>query len=89
MGPFQKILSEIFDQGGGVYVGIATVSITIMALVEFFMGGFKAPAWYVATPLGVYAFILGLFVVRKASDYFIDSKFNNAPDNPPEKKKEE
>jgi hypothetical protein len=82
---FQKILSTIFDHRGGVYVGIATVVVTIMALGEFFKGGWKAPAWYVAVPLGVYAFILGVFVVRKGAEYYMDSRYNSPADKPPEK----
>lgn len=83
---FQKILSTIFDQKGGVFVGISTIAVTFMAVGEFIWSGWKAPAWYVAIPLGVYAFILGLFVVRKGSEYFIDSRYNSPSDKPPEKK---
>lgn len=82
---FQKILSGIFDQRGGVFVGISTVAVTFMAVGEFLKNGFKAPAWYVDIPLGVYAFILGLFVVRKGSEYFMDSRYNSPPEKPPEK----
>ncbi len=83
---FQRFMSTVFDQRGGVYVGLATLAVTFMAVAEFIKGGWKAPAWYVTIPLGVYAFILGLFVVRKGSEYFIDSKYNSPPDKPPEKK---
>jgi hypothetical protein len=82
---FQRIMSAAFDQRGGVYVGMATVAVTIMALGEFFMGEWKAPAWYVAVPLGVYAFILGVFVVRKGAEYYMDSRYNSPADKPPEK----
>ena len=82
---FQRIMSAAFDQRGGVYVGIATVSVTIMALGEFVHSGWKAPAWYVTVPLGVYAFILGVFVVRKGAEYYMDSRYNSPADKPPEK----
>lgn len=83
---FQRLLSGTFDQRGGVFVGISTVAVTFMAVGEFLKNGFKAPAWYVSIPLGVYAFILGLFVVRKGSEYFMDSRYNSPPEKPPEKK---
>ena len=83
---FQKILSGVFDQRGGIYVGISTVAVTFMAVVEFIKGEWKAPAWYVAVPLGVYAFILGVFVVRKGAEYYMDSRYNSPPDKPPEGK---
>jgi hypothetical protein len=83
---FQKILSGIFDQRGGVYVGMATVVVTFMAVGEFVRNGWKAPAWYVAVPLGVYAFILGVFVVRKGAEYYMDSRYNSPQDKPPEGK---
>jgi len=82
---FQRIMSAAFDQRGGVYVGIATVSVTIMALGEFVHSEWTAPAWYVAVPLGVYAFILGVFVVRKGAEYYMDSRYNSPADKPPEK----
>jgi len=82
---FQRIMSAAFDQRGGVYVGMATVAVTIMALGEFVKNGWKAPAWYVAVPLGVYAFILGVFVVRKGAEYYMDSRYNSPADKPPEK----
>lgn len=82
---FQKFIGGIFDQRGGVYVGISTIAVTIMALGEFAKNGWKAPAWYVAVPLGVYAFILGVFVVRKGAEYYIDSRYNSPQDKPPEK----
>jgi len=80
---FQRIMSAAFDQRGGVYVGMATVAVTIMALGEFVHSGWEAPAWYVAVPLGVYAFILGVFVVRKGAEYYMDSRYNSPPDKPP------
>ena len=83
---FQKFLSNVFDQRGGVFVGISTVAVTFMAVVEFIKNGWKAPAWYVAIPLGVYAFILGLFVVKKGSEYYVDSRYNSPPETPPAKK---
>jgi len=83
---FQRIMSAAFDQRGGVYVGMATVAVTIMALGEFVKNGWKAPAWYVAVPLGVYAFILGVFVVRKGAEYYMDSRYNSPADKPPEGK---
>jgi hypothetical protein len=83
---FQTIMSGAFDQRGGVYVGMATVAVTFMALGEFVKNGWKAPAWYVAVPLGVYAFILGVFVVRKGAEYYMDSRYNSPQDKPPEGK---
>ena len=82
---FQKFIGGIFDQRGGVYVGISTIAVTIMALGEFAKNGWKAPAWYVAVPLGVYAFILGVCVVRKGPEYYIDSRYNSPQEKPPEK----
>ena len=80
---FQKILSGIFDQRGGVYVGMATAALVFMAVGEFIRGGWKAPLWYVTVPLGIYAFILGVFVVRKGAEYYMDSRYNSPPDKPP------
>lgn len=85
MDSIREFLTKLFDQRGGVYVGISTIAVTFMAIGEFVAGGWKAPSWYVAIPLGVYAFILGLFVVRKGSEYYIDSRYNSPPDKPPEK----
>jgi len=90
----QKILSGIFDQRGGVYVGISTVTVTLMAIAEFITSGFKpgiagwhpvAPVWYVAVPIGIFAFILGLFVINRGTNYYMDSRFNSPADKPPEK----
>lgn len=83
---FQKILSGIFDQRGGVYVGMATVAVIIMALGEFVKSGWKAPAWYVSVPFGIYAFILGVFVVRKGAEYYMDSRYNSPPEKLPDPK---
>ncbi|MCK9361703.1 hypothetical protein M0Q28_05800 [Patescibacteria group bacterium] len=83
---FQKMMSSLFDQRGGVYVGMATAALIFMAVGEFVQGGWKAPAWYVTVPLGVYAFILGVFVVRKGAEYYMDSRYNSPPEKPPEPK---
>lgn len=82
----KDFLSKIFDQRGGVWVGISTFAVVLMALVEFVHSGYKAPPWFVALPLGIYAFILGAFVISKSGTYFVDSKYNSPPDKPPEKK---
>ncbi len=57
-----------------------------VAVGQFIKDGWKAPAWYVTVPLGVYTFILGVFVVRKGAEYYMDSRFNSPQDKPPEKK---
>ena len=45
-----------------------------------------APAWYVAVPVGIFAFILGLFVINRGTSYYMDSRYNSPQDKPPEAK---
>jgi hypothetical protein len=80
----KELLDKIFNQSGGTYVGAATLVALIMAIVEFFANGYKAPVWFVAIPAGIYAFILVLFVLNKGTTYLMDSKYNSPPDQKPQ-----
>ena len=91
----KDFLSKVFDQRGGVWVGVASTVVILMAAIEFVTSGFvagvvgwhpKAPIWFVALPAGIYAFILGAFVISKSGTYFVDSKYNSPPETPPVKK---
>jgi len=94
MSTLQDILSKIFDQRGGTWVGVSTSAAVFMAITEFVTSGFRAgvsgwhpiaPAWFVAVPAGVYIAVLTLFVLNKGTSYYVDSRFNSPADQPPVK----
>lgn len=43
MGFLQTFLSNVFDQRGGTWAGLATLSAILMAWVEFIFSGFNRP----------------------------------------------
>jgi hypothetical protein len=79
----QRILQG-FDQRGGVWVGMSTALTFGLVGLEA-AGVCKAPAWWVS-PTGVYAIVLGFFVLSKSGSYFVDSRWNSQAGAPPGKK---
>jgi hypothetical protein len=70
-----------FDQRGGVWVGASTL-LTIALVILESLKVIVAPSWWVS-PTGIYTIILGFFVLRKGTDYFVDSRWNSPPGERP------
>lgn len=66
---------KFFDQRGGVWVGVSTLVTLVLVLLES-CKVIVAPAWWVS-PTGLYAIILGFFVLTKGGTYFVDSRWNS------------
>ena len=80
---FQRFLGDMFNQSGGVYVGMATILTFVCLVCDSYWDSWKTPEWWTTAPLGVYCVILITFAGSKILNYLTDSKYNSPAGTPP------